>query len=429
MACAPLGTTHIEENEMHTTKYTTRRHYGFTSPSRASRIHPRILSPLFTAMLTLLFAAAAQAQSIDWVQKGTSLGSKSTGYLPRVASDGASTGLGSSTISIYQTGTGFATFEYQAGQSYSLYDPELKWGATPSTIDGEIGHEPSIAMTATGEYGIYNDLVFEAHQGGQDNGAELWYRAGQGSYGIQSYPVNLTWAGAHSYDTGFNPAVALDQSSTLSQQPTIVEVHQAASSASTIWYHVGHITAGSSTPSVSLNGSHSTGFVGYAPTVTVSGNLAILAMQGADSQGTGGALLYSIGQVQISASTGDPTGEIAWGPLTKYDNGYNPSVSLALQYDTDALWVLVEAHQEDGGTGPLWYRIGYLNLGSTGSNPTSIAWQKNPSNNSVATEYDESGCYPSVAQTYFNGLWNVVETNSKTCGEASGIESWFGNFE
>jgi hypothetical protein len=117
MACAPLGTTHIEENEMHTTKYTTRRHYGFTSPSRASRIHPRILSPLFTAMLTLLFAAAAQAQSIDWVQKGTSLGSKSTGYLPRVASDGASTGLGSSTISIYQTGTGFATFEDQAGQS------------------------------------------------------------------------------------------------------------------------------------------------------------------------------------------------------------------------------------------------------------------------------------------------------------------------
>jgi len=75
---------------------------------------------------------------------------------------------------------------------------------------------------------------------------------------------------------------------------------------------------------VSLHGSHSTGFVGFAPSVTAASGFVILAMQGADSQGTGGALLYSLGQVQIDESTGAPTGEIVWGPLTKYDSGSTP---------------------------------------------------------------------------------------------------------
>ena len=86
-------------------------------------------------------------------------------------------------------------------------------------------------------------------------------------------------------------------------------------------------------------------------------------------------------------------------------------------------------HQAEGGTGPLWYRIGYLNYSDSGANPTAIAWQKNPANKSYSTEYAQSGCYPSVTQTYFNGLWNVVETNSTACGEAAGIQSWFGNLE
>jgi hypothetical protein len=382
------------------------------------------IAPILAALLILIVSVAVHAQSINWVQKAKSLGSKSNGYLPRVASDGATTGLGSSTVTIYQNATNFAEFKYQTGQSYSLYDSELSWETTPNSIDDEVGHEASIAMTAVGEYGIYTDLAFEAHQGGQDNGAELWYRAGQGGYGIQSYPVDLTWGGGFSYDTGFNPAVALDQTSS-----TIVEVHQAASGASTIWYHVGEISAGGSVPSVSLHGSHSTGFVGFAPSVTVASGFVILAMQGADSQGTGGALLYSLGQVQIDESTGAPTGEIVWGPLTKYDSGYNPSVSLTLQFDTDATWVLVEAHQAEGGTGPLWYRIGYLNYSDSGAAPTAIAWQKNPANKSYSTEYAQSGCYPSVTKTYFNGLWNVVETNSTACGEAAGIQSWFGNLE
>jgi hypothetical protein len=383
------------------------------------------INPILAALLTLLLSAAAQAQSISWVQEAKSLSSKSNGYLPRVASDGSSTGLGSSTVSIYQDATGFAEFKYQTGQASSLYDPELSWGSTIAGIYGEIGHQASIAMTATGEYGIYNDVVFEAHQGGQDNGGELWYRAGQGPYGIQPYPVDLSWGAGYSYDTGFNAAVALDQS--ISSSPTIVEVHQAASGASTIWYHVGQITAGGSVPTVSLHGSHSTGFVGYAPSVTVAGGFVILAMQGTDSQGTGGALLYSLGQVKTDAS-GAPTGEIAWGPLTKYDNGYNPSVSLTLQF-SEATWVLVEAHQADGGTGPLYYRIGYLNYSDSGASPTAVAWQKNPSNKSYSTQYAQTGCYPSVTQTYDNGLWSVVETNSTACGEVAQIESWYGNQE
>ena len=109
------------------------------------------IAPILAALLILIGSVAVHAQSINWVQKAKSLGSKSNGYLHRVASDGATTGMGSSTVTIYQNATNFAEFKYQTGQSYSLYDSELSWETTPNSIDGEVGHEASIAMTAVGE--------------------------------------------------------------------------------------------------------------------------------------------------------------------------------------------------------------------------------------------------------------------------------------
>jgi|HubBroStandDraft_6_1064221.scaffolds.fasta_scaffold275144_2 hypothetical protein len=73
------------------------------------------IAPILAALLILIGSVAVHAQSISWVQKAKSLGSKSNGYLPRVASDGATTGLGSSTVTIYQNATNFAEFKYQTG--------------------------------------------------------------------------------------------------------------------------------------------------------------------------------------------------------------------------------------------------------------------------------------------------------------------------
>jgi hypothetical protein len=196
-----------------------------------------------------------------------------------------------------------------------------------------------------------------------------------------------------------------------------------------LWYHVGQISAGTSTPSVSLKGAHFTGLQGYNPSVTVAGNLVILAVQGSTAQGTGGGLMYSVGQVQLDSSTGEPTGEISWSHLMHYDDGYNPSVSLATWYATGADWVVVESHQGHTGTGSLWYRIGVLNPGEDGSNPTEIVWHKNPNNGLYSTEYDESGCYPAIAQTWFNGLFSMVETNSTECGKNSTIVSSYGSID
>jgi len=390
-----------------------------------------VAAPIFAASLMLLFMGTANAQYpsyIDWATQHQATGS--SGYLPRLASDGITNDGPASNISLYQTTTGFAEFHFRTGGTPDLYHSDLFWSGPIAGIANppEVGHAPGVAMAAVGFPITATDVLMEVHQGGQDNGSELWYRAGQGGVGsVEVDTAALNWGGAHVYDHGFNPTIAFDQSSgDPLEKPTIVEVHQAQEGASDLWYHVGQISAGSSSPSVSLQGAHFTGLQGYAPSVTVAGNLVILAVQGSTAQGTGGGLLYSIGQVQMDISTGKPTGEISWSHLMHYDDGYNPSVSLALWFDQSANWVIVESHQAESGTGPLWYRIGVLNPGDNGSNPTSIVWHQNPHNGLYSTEYDESGCYPAVAQTYFNGLWSLVETNSTECGKTSTIVSSYG---
>jgi hypothetical protein len=216
--------------------------------------------------------------------------------------------------------------------------------------------------------------------------------------------------------------VAVDQSNS----STIVEVHQAADASSELWYHVGQIAAGSDTASVVMQPARKAGLQGSAPSVTVFNNIVVLAVQSSD-----GVLSYSIGVVQLDTNSGVPTG-IKWGHLTQYDNGYNPSVSLEvndLSYDQEYnSWVLVEAHQGHSGTGLLLYKIGTMPL--NGTNPTTINWQYNPTSKSYSTEFDSSGCYPSVAQVFY-GIWGVVETNSTACegGAGASVVSYFGGIQ
>jgi hypothetical protein len=401
---------------------------GRRQASRTSKNARIGLTAALGAMLALFpVIAEAQYSSISWNQKQQATGSN--GYLPRVASDASSeNSISSANILIYQIHSGFDALNYITGGTQDLYHSGLFWSGpisgigSPTQLGPEVGLAPGIAMaqTFTG-----TDVVIEVHQGGQDNGSELWYRAGQCPVGVTSYhPELMAWGPASAYDHGYNPTVAVDQTTS----STIVEVHQAAEGSSELWYHVGQIAAGRDTPSVVMQPAEKTGLQGSAPSVTVFDNVVVLAVQ---SSGPDSVLSYSIGVVQVDANTGVPTG-IKWGPLTQYDHGYNPSVSLEVndlsyhqQYNS---WVLVEAHQAHSGTGELLYKIGTMPL--NGTNPTTINWQYNPTSKSYSTEFDSSGCYPSVAQVLY-GTWGVVETNSTACeGSATAnIVSYFGGIQ
>jgi hypothetical protein len=234
---------------------------------------------------------------------------------------------------------------------------------------------------------------------------------GQGDF-IYAEPLN--WQAAAEYDHGYNPTVALDTIYGVSwpnnnTQVPIVEVHQATVNSSELWFHVGVLKIGS-TPSISLAGSHDTGFSGYAPSVSVADGLAILVYQG-----SGGSLWYSLGVVN------NTTEDIAWGTPVNYATGYNPSVSLLGEqiccwfYGN---WDVVEVHQQDNGTGPLTYRMGYMDAGSDFSYPTAVKWGPDSD-----TEFEASGCYPTVGQAAESGLFEVVVTSSTGCGKAANIIS------
>jgi hypothetical protein len=354
------------------------------------------------AVMAFSFAGIADAQAgIDWISTGGFVGK---GYLPKSASDGAD-----GTISIFQTGTGFGQIAFNVGIDGSTWDGQ-------ANISAEIGHAPSIAMVVYEEStGNVGDAVIDVHQGGQDSGSALWSRVG---YPTNPFlllaPSNITWVNSQNYDSGYNPTVAIDGWTT---PPTVVEVHQAGENSSALWYHVGKLVLGTS-PHVSWGPSHEfdSGFTGFAPSVSVSDGLVILA-----AQGSGGTLWKALGVVNTSAET------IGWGKPATYAAGFNPSVSLTGDFNGDNAfegdWELVEVHQATKGTGSLWYNTGYLKAASSGSYPKSITWTT-PTN----SEYAGSGCYPTVTQ--FNGgtttNFYVMETHSEDCGEAAKIVSELG---
>jgi hypothetical protein len=392
----------------------------------------RIWLTLALASLTTLCLAgraAADDVKIEWQETGVIVG---TGYLPRVASDGALYGNlnVANAASIYQDATGFATFDYQTG--FNRAQGTVDWNS-PLTIYGEVGHEASIAVKAgcvdelTCPFGSPAtpplDFAIEVHQGGQDNGSELWYRIGQGNYyDVRNSSSELVWASsAYPYDHGFNPTVAIDGTPLGPQNPqplTLIEVHQAGVGLSTLWYHYGAYNVGTTSSSVTWGPAVNSGFQGYAPTVSVALGLAVLV-----AQGSAGTLWYSLGVVNSTDGT------IAWTTPTTYTNGYNPTISIELDGGWNAIWDLVEAHQADTGAGELLYRTGAMNYGSGSSYPTAITWT------SPDTDY-ATGCYPSVGILLFHIFGDevyappsVAETHSADCGEASEITSSLGFFE
>lgn len=349
--------------------------------------------------LALLCAAAAHAQVIiiNWTSfDGTVV---SSGYLPRSASDWVY-----GTIAMYETATKFAGIQYENGNDIFAPTPTtVNWCCGGSPMNGEIGHATSVALANANKY----DTAIEVHQGGQDGGAQLWYSLGSGKLGgtlSEQIPYTLNWATSQKYGTGFNPTVAVDNSNYLSSPTSaaVVEVHQASSDRSDLWYTFGLLLGinGASPvldwfPAVKIPSVS-----GYAPSVSLASGLAVVVFQGAS-----GELFYSIG-------VNDTFGGFTWSAPVYYTQGYNPSIAV-YGCATCKSWTVLEAHQANNGTGALWYRTGLINKQGT----HSIVWTPDGD-----TMYEQSGCYPSVAQ---NGVY-VWETHEYKCGEASPVFSSFG---
>lgn len=343
--------------------------------------------------------------TISWQVSGKNI---SKGYLPKVASDGIE-----NVATIAETGTGLSAFESELG-SYGL--GLINWTGSsgylysPPQTTPQIGHAPSIAIGYDGTNN-YDDAI-EVHQGGQENESSLWFQIGANA--PPSY-AGINWLAATQYDNGYNATVAADLNTPANATTTtVVEVHQEGVNYSALWYHVGTLTLGPSPsitwgPSLEINGGMNEG---YAPTVTVANNLAVLV-----AQGTGGTLWYAIGDV-------DPaTQSITWTEPIPYGTGYNPTVSMYGDGTTDFIGsgrVLVEAHQVGNGTGSLTYSTGLVKKGAGGAAPTSITWST--TNSTYAT-----GCYPSVAISFYGDpSLSLTETHETACSTATTIQYSFG---
>jgi hypothetical protein len=365
----------------------------------------------------LLLASIGNAEKIGIVwAAGVAAGN---GWLPEMASDGQE---GMTTI-IYQIGQDDAMFEYENG----MFEPEsslLWWDGTfdifsATQPSNEVGHHPSIAMVHCALAGCtggpyYMANVVEVHQGGQDNGGELWARTG-----VAGDAAGTTiWGASQSYNTqGYNPTVAVNQTSSNLSSTIVVEVHQTGVDLSSLSYQVGTLTYSDSSVGLSLGSANPTGLTGYAPTVSVSNNMVLLVAQGAS-----GELWYSVGTLDYTNNI------ITWGPATNYDTGYNPSVSLQVCGDGgvafNCVFLLVEAHQAKNGTGPILYRTGTLTGGST-----TIDWT--PNADSPLGPTPVTGCYPSVSlvTNWSTGNYNVVESNSDACGGPANLVSYWGTLQ
>jgi hypothetical protein len=397
------------------------KHASYDNGARPRFPRAGLAATLVTAMALLCASGAGAADvSIYWLQTAAPVG---YGYLPHLASDGWG-----SFVSIYQTTTGFADFAFQTGYQES---PDLFWNPcsfinSPTQTSNEVGHSPAIAMVPV--IGVLSspteDYMVEVHQGGQDDGAALWFRAGQ-TWPSQVEPTGsvIAWQAAQKYDAGFNPAVAVDQycSSCAAGTTTIVEVHQSQANASELWFHVGTFNGlGTSTPTVSFGPAtqFDPGFEAYAPSVSIADGLIVLV-----GQGSGGSLWRSIGVLQGNA--------IAWSAPETYDYGYNPSISLVgctdcgKSHGLGGDWDLVEVHQAlNNETGALWYRTARLKPSPGASYPTKIVWTPD-----AATQYADEGCYPAITQMPFppNEDYEVVETHSMACNEPAYIVSAVGS--
>ncbi len=358
------------------------------------------------------------------------------GIFPRIAVDGA---YGGGAIIMFEWGgPGVSTIGYETGNtnwSAPPLEPSVDWCCSPgNNMNNEMGRALSVGLvsSSTWQIGGY-DTAIEVHQGEAD---QLWYSVGSAKVNTsQNIAVNVDWASSQSYDRGFNPTVGVDNSQGGAVPPAVsaaaVEVHQAQSGSSELWYHFGllmgihgsspSMTWFPSTPVQYTSGSTTISISGNHPSVSLSNGLAFLVFEGGS-----GDLYYSIGVNDVFAG-------ITWSAPVRYTSGYNPSISVFGPASGVCSSTVVEAHQSASGlnTGPLFYRIGTINkagtiLGSSspcldgGSELPTLVWGPD-----VDTFYD-TGCSPSVAATVIDDDSFVLETHAISCALPGTIFYSFG---
>jgi hypothetical protein len=217
-------------------------------------------------VLPLLFASGAGAQSIIWTYNAQI--PKTDGYLPRLTND-----VGGNWTMIAESGTRFSNLEFETGVATNAWEYNfnsffrrdatggpISWYPTPNSpwIENApegtavAGHAPSIAEGWSSGPGYGYDWLLEVHQG-NTQGLSLWYTLGGCAMPLSSSGcVNnaVTWYGSpQQYDEGFNPSVSIDAWNGCCPF-AVVEVHQANTGMTDLWYHVGSLSLSGSKPSV-----------------------------------------------------------------------------------------------------------------------------------------------------------------------------------
>jgi hypothetical protein len=361
----------------------------------------------------LALAASAHAQTITWDHKDVELTTKAKWYHPKITSDDD----GDFVIVGFQDGTSLGPIAYWTGNN--TYGETTLDGVATST-EYAVGASPSAAMAWVSVNGNYSGAVVDVHQGGQRNGAALWSHLAPFS-GLPIGPT-LTFTDGQEYDTGYHASVAANQTynalaGPLPELPTaLVEVHQAGTGYSDLWYHVGTLSVNSE-GTISLVWGPSYKFdEGSLPSVAVcyyngNGGSTLEPVAIEVHQGSNGTLWYSTGVINDS-------NQIAWNKSIKYDDGYAPSVA-CVQGIATRFTDVVEVHQAGnpaaGDSTALWYHVAPFT-------PSTVGW-------TPAQKYD-TGCSPTVAlvSTYVSQSQqlSIVETHSKTCGELGPLFYDFG---
>jgi hypothetical protein len=182
------------------------------------------------------------------------------------------------------------------------------------------------------------------------------------------------------FDTGAKPVLAVG---TTPYGAWEIEVHQGGAGLGTLWYSSGR-ASGAGVPSV---GNAFQFDVGYAPAIATISPTSPLVIEVHQGQTEFGPLLYSIGKMTSLSSPNT----IAWTASSQYDNGYAPSVASLNQF-------VLEVHQGQTGSGPLWFKMGKMTSSS------GVAW------NASGAEYD-NGEAPSVAMAATSHGQMVVEVH------------------
>ena len=200
----------------------------------------------------------------------------------------------------------------------------IQWG---KAYKYDKGFNPSIALSGT--------TAIEVHNAGGQSGPE-WYRVGT----VDLSTKTIAWSDSNQYDNGFNPSVAMYQfSGTLA----VLEVHNGGDGAGPLWYRNG-IVSGST-----IAWQNSSEYVSYGnnPTIGFDGG-AFVEVHNGDAGGI----------VELWDDSGEWfNNSLLWQESQNYDIGMNPSVAL-----TSIGGYAVEVHNGANGAGPLWYRIGQIEV-------------------------------------------------------------------